>query len=428
MINSWEIIKELESNNSRLFKEDIIEKNLNYKEFQEGLAMCLDPLVTFGVKQVPESEKNGNGLNWEDFKNSANLLIERESTGHAARDLIINLMNLSKEDQWNNWYRRILIKDLRCGVSEKTVNNVAKKMNLKFRVPVFSCMLAHDGAKHPKKIKGDCLVEYKYDGVRVVAIVKKNKATLYSRNGKIFNNFAHIDNALSKPEYNNIVFDGEVMSDDFQALMKQVYRKSGANTEDAYLALFDMLPLKEFNEGRSKLNSLERKQELNKLSKTFGSEIKLVDYEIINFDNEQGQEKFSEMNKEALEKGFEGLMIKPNNNYYECKRSHAWLKIKPFIEVTLKVIDIQEGTGKHEGKLGAFSVEGEDDGKFFSLSVGSGLTDEQRDNYWAAKDKLIGRLIEVRADAITKSIEGEHFSLRFPRFKSFRGFEKDEKI
>ena len=428
MINSWEIIKELESNNSRLFKEDIIEKNLNYKEFQEGLAMCLDPLVTFGVKQVPESEKNGNGLNWEDFKNSANLLIERESTGHAARDLIINLMNLSKEDQWNNWYRRILIKYLRCGVSEKTVNNVAKKMNLKFRVPVFSCMLAHDGAKHPKKIKGDCLVEYKYDGVRVVAIVKKNKATLYSRNGKIFNNFANIENALSKPEYNNIVFDGEVMSDDFQALMKQVYRKSGANTEDAYLALFDMLPLKEFNEGRSKLNSLERKQELNKLSKTFGSEIKLVDYEIINFDNEQGQEKFSEMNKEALEKGFEGLMIKPNNNYYECKRSHAWLKIKPFIEVTLKVIDIQEGTGKHEGKLGAFSVEGEDDGKFFSLSVGSGLTDEQRDMYWADKDKLIGRLIEVRADAITKSIEGEHFSLRFPRFKSFRGFEKDEKI
>ena len=428
MINSWEIIKELESNNSRLFKEDIIEKNLNYKEFQEGLAMCLDPLVTFCVKQVPESEKNGNGLNWEDFKNSANLLIERESTGHAARDLIIDLMNLSKEDQWNNWYRRILIKDLRCGVSEKTVNNVAKKMNLKFRVPVFSCMLAHDGAKHPKKIKGDCLVEYKYDGVRVVAIVKKNKATLYSRNGKIFNNFAHIENALSKPEYNNIVFDGEVMSDDFQALMKQVYRKSGANTEDAYLALFDMLPLKEFNEGRSKLNSLERKQELNKLSKTFGSEIKLVDYEIINFDNEQGQEKFSEMNKEALEKGFEGLMIKPSNNYYECKRSHAWLKIKPFIEVTLKVIDIQEGTGKHEGKLGAFSVEGEDDGKFFSLSVGSGLTDEQRDMYWADKDKLIGRLIEVRADAITKSIEGEHFSLRFPRFKSFRGFEKDEKI
>jgi DNA ligase-1 len=428
MIDPWKIIKELEANNSRLFKEDVIEKNLSYKNFQEGLAMCLDPLVTFGVKQVPESEKNGDGLAWIDFKKGANLLIEREKTGHAARDLIIELMNSSTNSQWNDWYRRILIKDLRCGVSEKTVNNVAKRMDLKFRVPVFSCMLAHDGAKHPKKIKGNCLVEYKYDGVRVIAIVMKGKATLYSRNGKIFHNFNHIENALSKSEFNNLVLDGEVMSEDFQALMKQVYRKSGAKTEDAYLALFDMLPLKEFNQGKSILNSLERKNELDKLSKNFEKEIKLVDYEIINFDEKSGQEKFSKMNKEALDMGFEGLMIKPNDNFYECKRSHAWLKIKPFIEVTLKVTDIQEGTGKHEGKLGAFHVEGNDDGKFFSLSVGSGLTDEQRDNYWESKMSSIGRLIEVRADAVTQNIDGEHYSLRFPRFKSFRGFEKDEKI
>ena len=428
MNDPWKIIKELESDNSRLFKEGVVENNLNNIDFQEGLSMCLDPLITFGVKQVPESEQDGDGLKWDDFKKDVDLLIEREKTGHAARDLIIDLMSSAKNDQWNDWYRRILIKDLRCGVSEKTVNNVAKRMDLEFKVPIFSCMLAHDGAKHPKKIKGDCLVEYKYDGVRVIAIVKNGKATLYSRNGKIFHNFPHIENALSKPEYNNIVFDGEVMSDNFQALMKQVYRKSGAQTDDAYLALFDILPLKEFNEGKSKLSSIERKEELNKLSKSFENAIKLVDYEVINFDEKDGQDKFASMNKEALEKGFEGLMIKPNDNYYECKRSHAWLKIKPFIEVTLKIIDIQEGTGKHSGKLGAFHVEGDDDGKFFSLSVGSGLTDEEREKFWASKDKLIGRLVEIRADAITQSIEGEHFSLRFPRFKNFRGFKKDEKI
>ena len=428
MNDPWKIIKELESDNSRLFKEGVVENNLNNIDFQEGLSMCLDPLITFGVKQVPESEQDGDGLKWDDFKKDVDLLIEREKTGHAARDLIIDLMSSAKKDQWNDWYRRILIKDLRCGVSEKTVNNVAKRMDLEFKVPIFSCMLAHDGAKHPKKIKGDCLVEYKYDGVRVIAIVKNGKATLYSRNGKIFHNFPHIENALSKSEYNNIVFDGEVMSDDFQALMKQVYRKSGAQTDDAYLALFDILPLKEFNEGKSKLSSIERKEELNKLSKSFENAIKLVDYEVINFDEKDGQDKFASMNKEALEKGFEGLMIKPNDNYYECKRSHAWLKIKPFIEVTLKIIDIQEGTGKHSGKLGAFHVEGDDDGKFFSLSVGSGLTDEEREKFWASKDKLIGRLVEIRADAITQSIEGEHYSLRFPRFKNFRGFKKDEKI
>ena len=428
MVEPWKIINELESDNSRLFKESVIEKYLTDINFQEGLAMCLDPLITFGIKQVPISNKDGEGLSWEFFRKAANQLIERKKTGHAARDLIVDLVKASKKDQWNDWYRRILIKDLRCGVSEKTVNNVAKKMDIGFKVPVFSCMLAHDGAKHPKKIKGDCIVEYKYDGVRVIAIVKNGVATLYSRNGKIFYNFPHIEYALSKNEYNNLVFDGEVMSDDFQALMKQVYRKSGAQTDDAYLALFDILPLKEFNIGKSKLNSIDRKEELNKLSKTFDDVIKLVDYEVINFDNKNGQNKFSEMNKEALDKGFEGLMIKPNDNYYECKRSHAWLKIKPFIEVTLKIIDIQEGSGKHEGKLGAFHVEGEDDDKFFSLSVGSGLTDDDREKFWASRDKLIGRMIEIRADAITQSIEGEHFSLRFPRFKNFRGFKQDEKI
>ena len=428
MIDPSKIIIELESNNSRLFKESVIERNLHNKEFQEGLSMCLDPLITFGVKQVPESKEKTNHLSWKEFKEKINLLVDREKTGHAARDLIIELMKRSSGDQWNNWYRRILIKDLRCGVSQKTVNNVAKRMNLNFCIPVFSCMLAHDGAKHPKKIIGECLVEYKYDGVRVIAIVKKGNATLYSRNGKIFSNFPHIEEALSSSKYNNFVFDGEVMSNDFQELMKQVHRKSGANTKDAYLALFDILPLNEFNNGVSKLNSIERKEVLRKLDNNFKDSIKLVDYEVIDFDNPKGQAKFAKMNKEALKMGYEGLMIKPKNDLYECKRSHAWLKIKPFIEVTLKVTSIQEGTGKHEGKLGAFTVEGTDDGKFFSLSVGSGLTDEDREKFWLAKDKLVGRLIEIRADAITQSLDSETYSLRFPRFKNFRGFEIDEKL
>ena len=54
-----------------------------------------------------------------------------------------------------------------------------------------------------------------------------------------------------------MVFDGEVMSNDFQSLMKQVHRKTNAKTEDAYLALFDILPLKEFNDGKASLPPLK---------------------------------------------------------------------------------------------------------------------------------------------------------------------------
>jgi hypothetical protein len=115
--------------------------------------MCLDTLCTFGVKQVPSKEDTpSQGLPWDVFLDLAEKLQRRELTGHAARDAINLAMDVATADQWNNWYRRILIKDLRCGVSEKTVNKVAKAKKLpKYQVPVFSCQLAHDGAKHEKR-------------------------------------------------------------------------------------------------------------------------------------------------------------------------------------------------------------------------------------------------------------------------------------
>ena len=60
------------------------------------------------------------------------------------------------------------------------------------------------------------------------------------------------------------------------------------------------------------------------------------------------------------------------------------------------VVALEEGTGKNEGLLGAIVVEGEDDGKFFRLNVGSGLTDENREQIWANQDAVIGQLVEIR--------------------------------
>jgi DNA ligase-1 len=121
-------------------------------------------------------------------------------------------------------------------------------------------------------------------------------------------------------------------------------------------------------------------------------------------------------------------MIKDPDSFYECKRSTTWLKSKPFIEISLKVTDFEEGTGRNIGRLGAIIAEGEDEGKFFKINVGSGFTDEQRLQYWGEKKNLIGQIVEVRADSISKGQDGLYWSLRFPRFKTFRGFEKNEKI
>ena len=436
----YTIIQELESNNSRLFKEDIIKREAHEEniDFFEGCQLALNPLTTFGVKQVPErSGPEGSGLSWNEFCDLAEQLMKRELTGHAARDAINEAMEQSDDYEWNSWYRRILIKDLRCGVSEKTINNVVKKVNKDYTIPVFKCMLAHDSANHEKKLVGKKLLDYKLDGVRVLTIydAKADSVTMYSRNGKQFINFGHIEeeilNTIASKFSESMVLDGEMVSSSFQALMKQVHRKDNVQAKDAQYALFDVLTLKEFKSGESKKGCWDRHLQLQDLLKDAkeDSNMFVVDKVECNFSTDEGQKVFKDYNKMALDKGFEGIMIKDRDAVYECKRSHYMLKAKPFIEVSLPVVATEEGTGRNKGKLGAFICEGTDDGKFIRVNVGSGLSDTQREIYWDSKDKHIGQIIEIRADAITKNQEAnDEWSLRFPRFLSFRGFAKGEKI
>ena len=434
-----DIIEKLEADNSRLAKEAVIEQAMteSLDEFFEGVKMALDPLVTFGVKQVPERNDvlTGQGLSWENFKTLADQLINRELTGHAARDAIELAMGVATTEQWNMFYRRILIKDLRCGVSEKTVNKIAKKFP-QYAIPTFTCALAHDSANHEKKMVGKKQIEVKLDGVRVLAICRSGKVELFSRNGKQFHNFPHIiaeiESVLErKPSPYDCVLDGEVMSKDFQDLMKQVHRKDGKAATDSVLHLFDFIPLKDFLEGgwdkpqtyRSNLVKywvLENEDLLK--------HVQACEWEEVDLSTEEGNKRFVELNKTAVDGGYEGVMIKDVDAPYECKRTHSWLKAKPFIEITLTVVDVEEGTGRNAGRLGAVIVEGEDDGYNYRLNCGSGFTDAQRDEYWTERTGLIGQLIEIRADARTKSQDSDTYSLRFPRFKTFRGFTAGEKI
>ena len=67
MMKPWDIIKELESDNSRLKKEAIIRRESDAEniEFFNGVGMALDGFRTFGIQKVPTSKKDGPGLNWE---------------------------------------------------------------------------------------------------------------------------------------------------------------------------------------------------------------------------------------------------------------------------------------------------------------------------------------------------------------------------
>jgi len=431
------IIQRLEADNSRLAKEAVLADAMGegLDEFFEGVRMCLDNLYTFGVKQVPVSDKDGQGLSWDNFKQLAESLYKRELTGHAARDAIQLAMDVATKEQWNDFYRRILIKDLRFGVSEKTVNTVAKKQKkTQYAVPVFECQLSHDSANHETKLAGKKIVERKLDGVRCLTVIDHEQRTVtqYTRNGKVLENFKHVTEYLEKfiDEFGrSYVLDGEIMSSSFQDLMKQVHRKDNVNAADAVLNLFDIIPLVEFKQGKSVMGQRRRSQFLKNFENIFNDSgfITIVPQREFDLDVFTDEIEFRDYMKEMVAAGYEGIMIKDPDAKYECKRTTNWLKMKPFIEVSLTITEVEEGTGRNNGRLGAVVCRGIDDGKEILVNVGSGFTDSDRTDYWIARDTLPGQIVEVRADAVTQNQDGS-YSLRFPRFIRFRGFKVGEKI
>ena len=444
MAAGW--IRDLESSDSRLHKESVIEKALMAAKLGSADAQCFlfncyqayNPFYTFNVKQVPETQGLVNQPNpWPRFWALLEDLRTRGISGHRARDAIQACAEQFDSEEWNVLARRVLIKDLRCGISEKTLNKVLGKTE--WKIPVFSCQLAQDSTDQPKKLRGIKRLECKLDGVRVLAVVSGGACTLYSRNGKEFENFPQIADAIldqrkafqhGRGTGGHFVLDGEIVGESFQKLMKQAHRKSDAETSGMVYHIFDILPLDSFKEGHWNAQQYKRIEWLESARSILSEEtdcLRIMTGLDVDLDTAEGHDIMHRYAEDAVAEGFEGIMIKSMDAPYECKRSDFWMKWKPVISVDLEIVGFEEGTGRNQGRLGAIICEGEDNGRHIRVNVGTGLSDSDRDGYWSARDNLLGHLVEIQADAVTQNQDGS-YSLRFPRFLRFRDFEAGSKL
>jgi len=432
-------IQDLEENNSRLHKEGVIEKALVAARLGSYSAECFlyncnlayNPFFTYNIKQVPETEGLEFKENpWVAFWGLCESLRTRTITGNAAKEAVELMSQKFDSDQWNMLARRVLIKDLRCGITSKTINKIVG--NSEWKIPVFEVQLATDSKGHPKKLVGEVMIEPKLDGVRTIAILTKDNVQLFSRNGKLFNNFPQIEQELKKlcataTQRGGVVIDGEITGKSFQELMRGATRKDHV-AADSIFNVFDMMSLVEFKQGHSNRTQKDRLVALESLvNRVQMTNVVMVKGKQINLDNEQDHKFMAQYANDCVAEGYEGIMIKKLDAPYECKRSTFWMKWKPVITVDLEVVDIEEGTGRNAGRLGALVCEGVDEDRTIRVNVGSGLSDSDRDNFWTRKDSLVGYIVEVKADAVTQNQDGT-YSLRFPRFERFRGFEAGEKI
>jgi DNA ligase-1 len=438
-------IRDLESSDSRIHKEKVIEKalmaaKLGSSDAQAFLFNCYqayNPFYTFHVKQVPETKNIVAQHNpWPMFWALLESLRTRSVTGGDARRAIEQCSEQFDSDEWNNVCARVIRKDLRCGISEKTLNKVLGKTD--WKIPTFTCQLAQDSTDQPKKLKGTKRLEVKLDGVRVLAVVSGNSCVLYSRNGKEFENFPQVAEAIldnrkafqyGRGTGGHFVLDGEIVGETFQKLMKQAHRKSDAKTDGMVYHIFDIIPLDALKEGHCNLQQYKRIEWLESARSILMETdcLRIMNGLNVDLDSAEGHDVMRRFAEDSVAQGFEGIMIKSMDAPYECKRSDFWMKWKPTISVDLNIVGFEEGTGRNKDRLGAIICEGNDNDRRIRVNVGSGFSDALRNEYWANRDDLLGHLVEVQADAVTQNQDGT-YSLRFPRFLRFRDFDAGEKI
>ena len=365
--------------------------------------------MPFHIIKIPKTKDRfpltTENLRWQVFFAACDKCASREITGNAAIEEIESAFNLVTEDE-EKWMRKILKKHIAIGLSTTTINKDFQGL-----IPTFDVSLAQKFDEKRVSKWDSMIVERKLDGIRCFSIVRDGAVVMYARSGKPITNF--IDTiGPSLISMGDGCYDGELMGDDFVALMRQAYRKGDVETDGTFLALFDFCSLEEWDSKDATTSYVDRLVTLYDRISTLDTEdnsISYVDKETLSVSEDSDLVKV--LHDKFVSEGFEGAMIKNPQAPYQFKRSYDIMKLKAFFDVDLPVDDLLEGRGKHVGTLGAFVVYHQG----VKVQVGSGLSDEIRSEIWDNKEKYIGRTIEIRYQEITPDR-----SLRFPTFVCFR--------
>lgn len=251
-----------------------------------------------------------------------------------------------------------------------------------------------------------------------------NGSKFFSRQGQPIEQLVELEEEAKNLPL-GYVYDGELLLDNKENLdSKDLYRATvkvtGADKEkkDLIFNVFDMIPIKDFQDGYCNGPASLRKEQLSEIF-TFMKLPHIVDVPILYYGNDKSM--ITKYLDEITGMGGEGVMINISNAPYECKRVKTLLKVKKFQTLDAKCIDMEEGTGNFKNSLGAIKVEflGPDE-KIYTCKVGSGFKQDERAYYWNHKDKILNKIVEIGYFEMTNNQNDDNISLRFPTFKYVR--------
>lgn len=420
-----EICDKLMADSSRTGKEKILEENKDNELFKKVLKYTYDTNLKFKISKKTIKAKEGQ-CKWNTLFDMLDELAESNINNDLRNNVYAFLYNLDEE--LRSLVINIMSKDLKCGISIKTINKVYPNLIFDFQVMKASAYDEKNKKVFDKKAKQQgYMLMIKENGERGIVIKENGKVSIVSRQNKAFEGLVDLESSF-KDLPDNFVYEGELLafepngnawqtSEDQFKLTNQILHTKG-DKHGIYISLFDAIPLDNFKEGVYDKRAIDRKAFVCKLIEEYnkshddnliqfcqplqaGNDIHWID-KVLNNIEKYGNNQFRVGSKE-------GLMVQLNDSIYEAKRVKTSLKVKKWHTMDLKVIGLKESVEK-PNTLGSLVVDfkGEEQGV-------SGFTDELKELWWNNPDEIIGRVIEVKYKAITKDKESKE-SLQFCQF------------
>ena len=435
-----ELLERVRQTSSSNAKKDILEKAKDDETLKKVLYYCMNPYMMYGLsnktldKLKPDnmSFTKANEQDVFDFLDT----LSKSNINDALRKQAKTLLMSIEDEQIRDMVQKIMVKDLKIGCNVTTVNKVFGK-NF---IPSFEVQLAESYAKQkPGFLKDkEVWITTKLDGNRI--IFDPYKKIFYTRQGNEYTGIdfmiddcyklsCRISEAAGLDEL--VILDGELVhkqvegmnSQELYALTTSIARKKGYHKDKEKLQfnVFDFIPVSEFQSGVTRIKYKARRNHMDKVFNLWKYETVVPVYAL--YSGKFDEEVLMSLLRQVEAEGGEGLMIN-TDGVYECRRTKKLLKVKSFFDADVYVVDIEEGTGRNEGKMGAAKVMFKYGGQELYTHIGSGWSDEQREYYWNHKDELVGKVIECQYFETSKDAKTGIVNLRFP---TFNGRVRDDK-
>ena len=413
------IFKQIQDTSSINDKKAIITTNKDNELFKKCLVFLLDSNVTTGIAEKKYDSLEARNSNWVHnniSKEFCELLdyIKQHNTGRDEDIIQCQAWSCGLDNDIKDFTRGMITKSIKLGCDKKVVNSAIPNL-----IPTFDVQLGTSIEKVKLLGNEKIFISRKLNGTRTAFVGDK----CMTRQGKEYKGLDHIISDLQKIVGTEMFVDGELLYKNKEGLSDSEAFQKGTgiamskdnDKSELKLVIFDMFPLDEFWNGKSKEPYSNRKKDLIELGEkitalgTDNLEIVQMCYE--GYDHSEIWKWLDY----AEQHDWEGVILNLDTPY-ECKRTKNLIKVKRFYTYDLEVVGVEEGTGRNKGTLGALVVKYKNN----TVNVGSGFTDEERSYYWNNQDEIIGRVIEVKYKEITTDKKTGLESLQFPVYVGLR--------